>query len=119
MTKNEIISELIKCKGYICSKLEFKIEEQLILFLKKNINDTVSSAKILFNGILSFHDTGFIGQHISFFDINALGFQNIYFARSRNLDPESYYQIIFITELKTGKVELMIACQKIDIIFSS
>jgi len=114
MNTSKVLLELKQYKGYVSSKLELK-NNQLVLLLKKKHTDDTASVRIVFSGILSFEDTGFVGNHVSYCDVGLLGFKNQYLCREKGGDPEDYRQVIFITEIETGKVELIISCCEVEI----
>lgn len=115
MNKERIILEVSKFRGYIPSQLKFD-GEKIILFLKEKNTDRSSSMRMHFYNFLSFHDTGFIGTTLSYFDIGTLGYSNLYLARQKGLITEEYCQAVFITEVESQKVELIIACRNIEIV---
>ncbi|MET6997063.1 hypothetical protein [Chitinophaga defluvii] len=117
MNTSNVLLDLKQYKGYYSSKLELK-NNILVLLLKKK-DDDIASVRIVFNGVLSFEDTGFIGKQVSYCDVGLLGFKNQYLCREKGLNPDDYRQIIFITEVEMGKVELIISCSEVEIILST
>lgn len=117
MNTSKVLFELKQYKGYVSSKLELK-NNKLVLLLKKNHNEDTASIRVVFSEVLSFEDTGFIGNQVSYCDVGLLGFKNQYLCREKGLNPEDYHQVIFITEIEIGKVELMISCCEVEMISS-
>jgi hypothetical protein len=107
MNKERIIADLLRYKGYFPSQLKFD-GERLILFLKKDMTNINSEVKVYFHDFFAFHDSGFIGTKLTYFDIGVLGFGNLYIARRKNLIVEDYFQAVFITELESRKVEMIV-----------
>lgn len=118
MNTVKVVSDLKQYIGYVSSKLELK-GSNLILFLKKGYADDTSSVRVVFNDVLSFEDTGFIGAPMLYYDIGLPGFKNQYLCREKGLNPEDYRQTVFITEMENRKVELIITCREVEIVLST
>lgn len=114
MDTNEIKDELEKLYGCVISKVS--IREISTLYIRKNEFDENFAYTIECKDILAFHDTGFIGNKISYVDVGRLGFVNATIARNRGEDPNSFYQIYFINKESSRKEELMIACRHLTVI---
>jgi hypothetical protein len=112
---NETLDSLKLQKGLYVAKMSFLANDGLILFTKKNEQDEVFFTKIVFEGILGFHDTGLVRSRLDYVDIGPLGFKYMSYSRAHNQDPINFNQIAFISNNNGTRVELIIACKSVNV----
>jgi hypothetical protein len=117
MKQVEASSKVSFVKGSFLSQISLLENDGLYLFIKKEPSDRSSFCKIILGNVLGFHDTGIIGNRIEYIDVGVLGFKFINHARKNDKDPEEYCQIVFKCKDVDNGVELIIACQQIEVVY--